>query len=75
MKEPPSYQQAFMHSIEMTVLRIREEFPKLLDEDVAYAFEQLTKLLPTTGQGKGSRRALVHIGKAAGTHRRNTQHY
>lgn len=54
MKEPPSYQQAFMHSIEMTVLRIREEFPKLLDEDVAYAFEQLTKLLPTTGQGKGS---------------------
>jgi hypothetical protein len=58
MKEPPSYQQAFMQSIEMTVLTIREEFPKLLDEDVVYAFEQLTNYYQMLGKGKEAEEPL-----------------
>ena len=58
MKEPPSYQQAFMHSMEGTVLRIREEFPKLLDEDVAYAYEQLTNYYQLLAKGKEAEEPL-----------------
>lgn len=58
MKAPPFYQQAFMHSIESTVLRIREEFPKLLDDDVAYAFEQLTDYYQVLAKGKEAEEPL-----------------
>lgn len=40
-KEPPMYQQAFMHSIEQTVLIVWKEFPHLQDKDVEYAFQNL----------------------------------
>ena len=58
MKEPPFYQQAFMHSIESTALRIREEFPKLLDDDVAYAYDQLADYYQLLGKGKEAEEPL-----------------
>jgi hypothetical protein len=58
MKEPPFYQQAFMHSIESTVLRVREEFPKLLDDDVAYVYEKLTDYYQLLAKGKEAEEPL-----------------
>ncbi|MGH1435658.1 MAG: hypothetical protein ACRBG0_14520 [Lewinella sp.] len=58
MKQPPLYQQAFMQSIESTVLEIREEFPKLLDGDVVFAFDQLVTYFQTLAKGKEAKEPL-----------------
>lgn len=52
MKEPSLYQQDFMQPIEFKVLEIREEFPKLLDDDVAFVFDQLTSYFQKLAKGK-----------------------
>lgn len=39
--EPPMHQQAFLHSIEQTVLMVWKEFPDLQDKDVEYAYQKL----------------------------------
>lgn len=58
MKEPPLYQQALMHAIESTVLLIREEFSRLLDDDVAFAYEQLAKYYENLAKGKEAEEPL-----------------
>jgi hypothetical protein len=52
MQEPPLYQQAFMQSIESTVLVVREEFTQLLDADVEFAYERLEKYFNSLAKGK-----------------------
>lgn len=35
------YQQAFLHSVEQTVLMVWKDFPNLQDKDVEYAYQNL----------------------------------
>ena len=52
MTEPPFYFQAFMHSIETTVLRLWEEFPAMSDKDVEYVYDKLKDYFKKKSQGK-----------------------
>lgn len=52
MQEPAPYEQAFMQTIEMTTLIVREEFSKLQDADVEFAFQQLRAYYQKLAKGK-----------------------
>ena len=52
MTEPPFYQKPVMHSIESTVLAVREEFTNLLDADVEFAYDQLANYYKAVAAGK-----------------------
>jgi len=52
MTELPLYQQAWMQTIESTVKRFREEFPKLVDTEVEYAYKQLKLYYDGLAKGK-----------------------
>lgn len=41
MKEPPIYLQPLLHTIEQTVINLHEEFPRMVDNDVEFAYEKL----------------------------------
>ncbi|MEL7220299.1 MAG: hypothetical protein AAGJ93_03205 [Bacteroidota bacterium] len=52
MQEPAPYEQAFMQSIESVTLVVREEFSKLQDADVEFAFQQLKTYYQKQAKGK-----------------------
>jgi len=41
MKEPPFYLQPILHTIEQTVINLYNEFPKMRDNDVEFAYDKL----------------------------------
>ena len=62
-KEPPAYQQAFMHSVEQTVLMVWEELPHLQDKDVEYAYQALKDYYRKLAKGAESQEPLSTLEK------------
>jgi len=52
MKEPPSYLQPLLHTIESTVINLYEEFPKMMDNDVEFAYDNLATYFKAQIGGK-----------------------
>ncbi len=52
MKEPPIYLQPLLHTIEQTVINLYEEFPKMADNDVEFAYEKLAIFYKAQISGK-----------------------
>lgn len=58
MKEPPRFLQPLLHSIETTIISLNEEFPKLSDKDISYAYEQLKNYFDQQKRGKDAAEPL-----------------
>lgn len=52
MKEPPIYLQPLLHTIEQTVINLYDEFPRMVDNDIEFAYEKLAAYFKAQIGGK-----------------------